>query len=209
VPEDVSDVDVPSLPLYKTIWNRSPVNSNNLDLKPITSPDDGDSRVHSDAGNADPERIPAAVRGPRDHRARDRRDWHLGMLLLTAAIVVLSAILQVRADQRVVVSGFSTLPIPEMCGMQIMFNRDCPGCGLTRSFIYLARGDWERSLAVHRFGWLLALTMVLQIPYRVLALRYPSLSLGAAWARRIGIGLAALLIANWFYNLLQVWPTAR
>lgn len=174
------------------------MNSNSLDLKPLTCPDDGSPRVGSDAHNVSPERMPAAVR-----IQQDNRDWHLGMLLLTAAIIVLSVMLQVRADQRVVVSGISTLPIPETCGMQIMFNRDCPGCGLTRSFIHLARGDWERSLAVHRFGWLLALAMLLQIPYRVLALRYPSLSISVAWARWIGIGVAALLIANWVYNLLH------
>jgi hypothetical protein len=174
------------------------VNSNNPDLDTLIGPDDRNTRGDSDADSVAPERMPAAARVPQDHR-----DWHLGMLLLTATIIVLSVILQVRADQRVVVSGISTLPIPETCGMQIMFNRDCPGCGLTRSFIHLAKGDWERSLAVHRFGWLLALGLLLQIPYRVLALRHPSMNLSAAWAGRIGIGVAALLIANWVYNLLH------
>lgn len=83
-----------------------------------------------------------------------------------------------------------------------MFQRDCPGCGLTRSFIYLAHGDWRGSVAVHRFGWLLALGVVLQIPYRMLVLWKPALALGPVWTVTIFSGVAVLLAANWIYNMV-------
>ena len=52
------------------------------------------------------------------------------------------------------------------------FGVSCPGCGLRRSFIYLAHGDWDASWQSHRLGWLLAAMVALQIPYRIHGLRF-------------------------------------
>lgn len=131
------------------------------------------------------------------------RDWHRQVLATSIAIIVLAMVLQVRSDQRVFFSGLAAVPVPETCGMQIMFGRPCPGCGLTRSFIHLAHGDWRSSLAIHRIGWLLALLVVCQIPYRLLALWRPELTVGPIWA---WLGLAFFVVAlsiNWVYNLIQ------
>lgn len=48
---------------------------------------------------------------------------------------------------------------------------ECAGCGLTRSFVYLAGGDFAASVAIHRVGWMLALATVIQIPYRSYMMR--------------------------------------
>ncbi|HEY4261047.1 MAG TPA: DUF2752 domain-containing protein [Schlesneria sp.] len=131
------------------------------------------------------------------------RNWHRQVLTTSIVIIVLAMILQVRSDQRVFVSGVSAVPVPETCGMQIMFGRPCPGCGLTRSFIHLAHGDWRRSLAIHRIGWLLALLVVCQIPYRLLALWRPELTVDPWWAWIIGAAFVIALTVNWVYNLVQ------
>jgi hypothetical protein len=114
---------------------------------------------------------------------------------------VLAVVLQVRSDQRVFVSGVAALPVPETCGMQIMFGRPCPGCGLTRSFIHLAHGDWRSSLAIHRIGWLIALLVVCQIPYRLLALWRPELTVRPLWGWTIGGIVVIALSVNWIYNV--------
>jgi hypothetical protein len=85
--------------------------------------------------------------------------------------------------------------------MRIMFQRDCPGCGLTRSFIHLAHGDWRRSLAIHRVGWLLALVVVAQIPYRLLVMRYPAYTVSGRWSAILGITLGVALVINWIYKI--------
>ncbi|MDB5347954.1 MAG: hypothetical protein JWP89_6331 [Schlesneria sp.] len=131
------------------------------------------------------------------------RDWHRQVLTTSIVIIVLAMVLQVRSDQRVFVSGVAAVPVPETCGMQIMFGRPCPGCGLTRSFIHLAHGDWRSSLAIHRIGWLIALLVVCQIPYRLLALWRPELTVAPLWVWIIGAIVVIALSVNWIYNLVQ------
>lgn len=131
------------------------------------------------------------------------RNWHRQVLVTSIFIIVLAMVLQVRSDQRVFVFGAPALPVPETCGMQIVFGRPCPGCGLTRSFIHLAHGDWRSSLAIHRIGWLVALLVVCQIPYRLLALWKPELTVGPIWTWIIGGAFAIALAANWVYNMVE------
>lgn len=131
-----------------------------------------------------------------------RREWHRAMFVVALTIVGLSCVLSVRDDQRVAFVGFAAAALPETCGMRILFQRDCPACGLTRSFIYLAHGDVSSSIGVHRFGWLLAMVVLLQLPYRWMALRWPALSLSTRAATWI-LGLfVALFLANWLYEQL-------
>lgn len=134
--------------------------------------------------------------------APDRRDWHIAMLSVAVTIVVLSLILSVRDDQRVVITGLAGYPLPETCWMKNLFHCDCPGCGLTRSFVHLAHGNWRQSLSVHRLGWLLAVVVLAQIPYRWTVLRRPAWIVGARWSRGIFITFVAVLVLNWAFNLV-------
>jgi len=45
-----------------------------------------------------------------------------------------------------------TLPKVTLCTFQIMFERPCPGCGMTRSIQSLAQGDVLSSLRLHPLG---------------------------------------------------------
>jgi hypothetical protein len=126
------------------------------------------------------------------------------MLLLAVGVVVLSFALEVRPDQRVALHRLSEYPMPETCRSRALFGVKCPGCGLTRSFIYLAQGDWNASLAVHRLGWLLALAVLLQFPYRLWALRAGDPSAARLNACRwFGYFLIAALVGNWLWDLLS------
>ena len=98
------------------------------------------------------------------------RDHHWTMLQLAVFVIFAALILQVRDSDRVAVPwlGFK---LPMMCGSRVLFGVECPGCGLTRSIIALASGNLQQSLHFHRLGWLMALAIVVQIPYRYYALR--------------------------------------
>lgn len=134
--------------------------------------------------------------------AKARRD-HWWMLAIASGVVVLSFLLQVRSDQRVEFRFLPDYPLPHVCGSRGLFGVDCPGCGLTRSFIHLAQGDWTASLAVHRLGWLLAFALLVQFPYRLLALRF-----GKRWPRDrlllklFGYSLIVALAADWVCALV-------
>lgn len=128
------------------------------------------------------------------------RQRHLEMLAVAVGVMMLSVLLDVRADQRVFVRFFPTMVLPETCLSRSALGVPCPGCGLTRSIIYLAHGDLAASLQLHRLGWLMAAAILFQIPYRLYALRYGDVSPATLFAYRIfGQVLIALLLLNWLW----------
>ena len=124
------------------------------------------------------------------------RRRHKEMLCVAALILVLAFVLQVKGEEKVIMPGLPAYPLPETCVARQLWGIRCPGCGLTRSFIFLAHGDWSASFRMHRLGWLLAAAVIIQLPYRALALRgRPTLPL---WLGRLfGLTLIVLLIGNW------------
>jgi hypothetical protein len=130
---------------------------------------------------------------------------HRQMLVVAGLVTVLAILLQVDADDQAAFCFLPRWPLPPTCMSRSLFGVECPGCGLTRSFIHLAHGDWQRSLAVHRVGWLLALAVILQFPYRLAALLCPSLHpLGHRIPKLFGMLLIAGLIGNWVLLRLHI-----
>lgn len=125
----------------------------------------------------------------------DRRH-HLTMLIVMLIVIGLSFVLDVAPETRVNVSGLPNLPLPELCLSRSMFGVQCPGCGLTRSFIHLAEGQFAKSIAIHRVGWLLAFAVVLQVPYRIHRLRHQNQAT-PKWTRVFSYVLIVALIGNW------------
>ncbi len=126
------------------------------------------------------------------------RDRHQTMLWLSLAIIAAAFILQTRDSGAVGPAFLPSINLPTLCGSRALFGIECPGCGLTRSFLALAAGDLTASLGYHRLGWLLALAVVLQIPYRLFCLRElrtsrPTRTL-PIW---FGNFLLAALVINW------------
>jgi hypothetical protein len=134
-----------------------------------------------------------------------QRRFHLIVLGLSLAVIALSAVLTTVDDRAVAVPGFTNLPLPEVCQSRRWLGWDCPGCGLTRSFIHFFHGRWEQSYAMHRLGWLLAVLTVLQIPYRLYALATSqALPLGKVFPQTLGYLLLAALLTNWALKLAGV-----
>ena len=52
---------------------------------------------------------------------------------------------------------------PVICPFRIATGLPCPGCGLTRSWVYLAHGRWTESLLAHPFGVVAAALVVVLI----------------------------------------------
>lgn len=129
---------------------------------------------------------------------------HREMLGLSLVAIVLSFVLDVRSDQRVFIRGYPRLVLPESCPSRAWFGVRCPGCGLTRSFIHLARGDWRRSIADNRVGILTAFATLAQIPYRGAALALKrDRPLGAIFPKIFGYLLIVSLIGAWAITI--VW----
>jgi hypothetical protein len=134
--------------------------------------------------------------------ARQIRERHWTMLGLSLAIVAGSFILRTGDADHVAPIGFPQLSLPPLCGSRAIFCVECPGCGLTRSFVALASGDVAESFRFHRVGWVIALAVVAQLPYRVYGLW--ELRTGVVerkWPIWFGYALIALLIVNWLVKI--------
>ncbi len=125
-------------------------------------------------------------------------------VLMAAILAMAFAFAMVEVPEgRVAVRGFPDHPLPETCGARSLFGVRCPGCGLTRSFIHLAEGDWRASWRSHRLGWMIAALVAFQIPYRMLAILQPKRSpISTRWTGRIAWAVIALLLANWLVEVV-------
>jgi hypothetical protein len=129
---------------------------------------------------------------------------HREMLILASLVIVASFLLQVAPDgDRVSLRNAPSALVPPTCVSRQWFGVRCPGCGLTRSFVYLAHGDWWSSWKSHRIGWLLAAATLAQVPYRLHEIYRPRkrkwLPIFSRW---FGWALLALLIGNWLVDMI-------
>jgi hypothetical protein len=140
------------------------------------------------------------------HRVRALRERHWAFLVVSAAIIVAACLLRFGEAGHLSVAGSSGLTLPTVCGSRLLFGIDCPGCGLTRSFVALAKGDLAASFRYHHLGWVLALAVLAQIPYRIWRLReLKTQSVERRWPLWFGQSLIVLLIGNWVGKMLGLW----
>jgi hypothetical protein len=152
--------------------------------------------ILADATDPDPLEASADVQLRRLHRQ---------MLWIACGVIGMSLVLRVRTDDHAAFCFLPDWPIPASCPSQALLGIDCPGCGLTRSFVHLAHGDWRHAFEKHRLGWLLALAVAVQIPYRLVALvgRNPQ-PLGTRIPYLFSMALIAALIGNWVLRIFGI-----
>lgn len=92
--------------------------------------------------------------------------FHFVMLAFASVVLIAAFALSFRAGETVYLP-WSSLALPPSCGMKLYWGIDCPGCGLTRSFILLAHGDVAGSLAMNPAGVLMFGVVLFQVPYRI------------------------------------------
>ncbi|MGC1273291.1 MAG: DUF2752 domain-containing protein [Planctomycetaceae bacterium] len=105
---------------------------------------------------------------------RSERWTHLVILIVAIAVPVLGSLMVTIDGRQVAFAGLESSPLPTLCASRWL-GFDCPTCGLTRSVIALMAGDLQGSIGFHRFGWLILLWIVGQIPYRLYRLRHPEM----------------------------------
>lgn len=91
----------------------------------------------------------------------------LAMLGISALVLIIAAVSQPGTE---VVHLFGHV-IPGMCVFRATFGIPCPGCGMTRSFVFLAHGDLREAFSMNVFGPAMFVLTAAQIPYRALRIR--------------------------------------
>lgn len=122
-------------------------------------------------------------------------------LIFAASIVLLSFILTPgnSEDDRVVLFGYKT---PILCLHRLIYNKPCAGCGLTRSFVNIAHGNFQTAYNFHRLGIPLFLLIAFQIPIRIYLLKV-GLKGYTDFVKRLifipAICCILALLANWVF----------
>lgn len=166
----------------------------------------------SDLENIEPPQL-AAI--PRDEGKPDGEDvglpqprasLHVSLLVLAVVVISLAMVLHVGDGSQVLLPGVG-MPLPELCTFKRTSGVDCPGCGMTRSFISLAHGDFLRAWHLNPGGPPLFATLAFQIPYRALQLwrvrsgrRELDLHI---WGTAALVAVGCLLMSQWFLRIGQ------
>ena len=88
---------------------------------------------------------------------------HLFHVIFFSVVLMFAAFSSVHFG-KVTLLGYT---IPSLCMFHNFTGLDCPGCGITRSFIYALHGQWHNSYLMHLWGIPLAAIVAFQIPYHI------------------------------------------
>ena len=91
---------------------------------------------------------------------------HTVMLAMSAGILGLAAAMH-TTEAWVYLFGYK---IPILCGFRQLTGYPCPGCGMTRSFVFLAHGHVLEAFKLNPMGPFLFLFFLVQPPYRLVRL---------------------------------------
>lgn len=126
---------------------------------------------------------------------------------VVAGIFLIALTLKPVADTGAVVSiaGTSIL-LPDLCQFKRMFGRDCPGCGMTRSFMYIARFQPNKAWSIQPVGTLLAIFLAATVPHRIWQIhqlrRGSIIRSTTRLEASIVVALAALAYLRWFWGVV-------
>lgn len=90
--------------------------------------------------------------------------FHVGVLCVSAAILTAAIMLNIGNSQHVVAPLYGEMP--PMCAWKKAFSVNCPGCGLTRSFVAFGHGDVVAAWKYNPAGLLMFALVLYQFPFR-------------------------------------------
>lgn len=86
----------------------------------------------------------------------------LSILAMCAGALALSFVLH-PGDELVSLFGWE---IPPLCAFRNVFGASCPGCGLTRAWVYISHGDPGAAWRMNKLGFLMYAVAAGQVPWR-------------------------------------------
>ncbi len=128
---------------------------------------------------------------------------HLIVLGISVSILLTALTLTTSGSQL----RLGQMNLPPLCVLRQTTGLPCPGCGLSRSVVAAAHGNWSESFTYHRLGGVFLLFLVLQALYRLAWLGLPRLRATVGGAGRFLdmaiFPLMILLFINWIPTLMS------
>ncbi len=109
------------------------------------------------------DRVDVGIRATPERFVFTRWWWGEAFVLGLCAAVLVLALLADPSSESIRLFGAE---LPGLCVFKRLTGTPCPGCGLTRSFSYLADGLLWQSLRMHPLGPPFFLAMLYQLPIR-------------------------------------------
>lgn len=139
-----------------------------------------------------------------------RIQWTALIWFFGPALILLAAACLVTGQDGEVRLPLFDVQLPETCALKARFGIACPGCGLTRSFVYLAHGELMQAYQIHSLGLLVFAYVVGQLPLALMHWHFNSgpQQPSKRWSRLIWLNerlllvLAALLAIRWLLRML-------
>lgn len=130
---------------------------------------------------------------------------HLMFLLMALAVIVCSFVMTSEGRTAIRIPGLS-IPMPQTCLSRRMWGMDCPGCGLTRSFVSMSHAEFSRAFSFNAAGPLVYLFVLVQIPWhlfqicRLWNLKRP---IESGWLYVPLFAINAALLIQWLWRMVQ------
>ena len=129
-----------------------------------------------------------------------RTGMNIRFALLAVAMIPIS-LLAIASQLEPSASGLGThqqLGLPP-CSFRMLLGIRCPGCGMTTSWAYFVRGQWDASLAVSLGGFLLALAGIATSGVFCQSAwngRLPGIA-AQKWMTLVAVSIAVVTLADW------------
>lgn len=134
---------------------------------------------------------------------RSNISMHAIFLAISTGVILMSFLMRSEGPKSVYLPG-SKIPLPESCASRRITGYDCPGCGLTRSFISISHGQFQRAWEFNATSFVLYPFCAIQIPWSLLQLYL-------LYSRRRGIeipylyflpiAIVVILVVHWLWRL--------
>jgi len=94
--------------------------------------------------------------------------------------------------------------MPETCSAKLLIGISCPGCGLTRSFIAISNGQFEKAWSLNPASFLVYAFIGVQIPwqgFQLYRIRSGRREVQAVWIYVPVIICSSVLMVQWIVRL--------
>ena len=133
---------------------------------------------------------------------------HLICLGIATGIITLSFSMRIGSEPSdSVYQPWSNQPLPQSCSSRMMFGISCPGCGLTRSFIAISHGKFQRAWNFNAASFLVYSFVFAQIPwqlFQIFRIRMDLPKIHNLWIYLPLIAIAVALVMQWVIICLRV-----
>jgi hypothetical protein len=131
------------------------------------------------------------------------KNHHITYLAIIGTILILPFFFTFQSNNKSNIS-FLNLNLPPLCLSKSMFDAECPGCGMTRSFVKIASFKLIDAFNFNRVSIPLFIYFIYAFMYHAYCLRIldKEIPKKLAYSNRILANvILALLIVNWFLGL--------